>query len=258
MREVPNELPSGWERQPVDTASGGGEYFYHEASAMTLRERPTIAEHERAVAVAATARAPPETAAANAARTKVRIVAGRAKRDAIFAQETARKRAVADGMKQVRFKWNPRVEVSLAGALLNHGVGEAEVPPYLSEVCRRIFLQSDRTQKMYLSVLDINFMLKTRARITKPDSIYKFNAALARAAGDDGRCTESVFESGVVNAIHEDANGAVAQWLLKEIQKFAAQWRKVDAVDGAAFYTHPTLGTACTTPSIVAAAERIA
>ena len=235
----------------------GDAYFYHEASETTQWARPTISEHERAVAAAAAAQTPPETAVANAARTEERIAAGRAKRDAIFAQEKARKRAVADGMKRVRFKWNPRVRVSLADALLNHDVGESGVPPYLSQVCRRIFLQSDRGEKKHLSVLDILFMLKTRARIVKPDIVYSFNAALTRAGGDAGRCTESVFERGVIDVIHEDEHGAVAQWILKEIQKFAAQW-EVDVFDGVPFYTHPTLGTTWTKPPVVAAVERFA
>jgi len=262
--EVPPELPTGWERVPVDTeltaTSGevsGDAYFYHEASETTQWARPTISEHERAVAAAAAAQTPPETAVANAARAEERIAAGRAKRDARFAQEDARKRAVAEGMKEVRFKWNPRVRVSLADALLNHDVGESGVPPYLSQVCRRIFLQSDRGEKKHLSVLDILFMLKTRARIVKPDIVYSFNAALTRAGGDAGRCTESVFERGVIDVIHEDEHGAVAQWILKEIQKFAAQW-KVDVLDGVPFYTHPTLGTTWTKPPVVAAVERFA
>ena len=70
--EVPPELPTGWERVPVDTEltatsgevsgdayaySTSGEvsgeayaYFYHEASETTQWARPTISEHERAVA----------------------------------------------------------------------------------------------------------------------------------------------------------------------------------------------------------------
>jgi hypothetical protein len=239
------------------TASSEGAYFYHDASATTQWQRPTIAEHERAVAIAAAARLPTETAAANEARAEERIAAGRAKRHAIVARKNARKQAVADGMRRVRFKWNPRVRVSLAGALLNRDVGETEVPPYFSDVCRRIFLQSDRTQKTYLSVLDILFMLKARARIVKPGIIYNFNAALTRAEGDAGRCTESVFECGVVDAICEDEYGAVAQWILKELQKFAAQW-KVDDLDGVPFYTHPTIGTTWAKPPIVAAVERFA
>ena len=73
--EVPPELPTGWERVPVDTEltatsgevsgdayaySTSGEvsgdayaYFYHEASETTQWARPTISEHERAVAAAA-------------------------------------------------------------------------------------------------------------------------------------------------------------------------------------------------------------
>ena len=243
------------------TATSGEEsedmHFYHEASATTQWARPTISEHERAVATAAVAHAPPAIAAANVARAEERIAAGRAKRDAIFAQENAPKRAMADGMKQVRFKWNPRVRVSLADALLNHDVGKTGVPPYLSQVCRRIFLQSDRGEKKHLSVLDILFMLKTRARIVKPGIVYSFNAALTRVGGDTGQCTASVFELGIVDAIHKDEHGAVAQWILKEIQKFAAEW-KGDDLDGVPFYTHPTLGTTWTKPAVVAAVERFA
>jgi hypothetical protein len=252
--EVPDALPVGWITQTTHQ-----DYFLHVESGTSLWERPTIAEHERAVAAAEMAH---ETAAAKAeakAIVEERIAAGRAKRDAVFEKEIARQRALKKGKKKVRFKWSPCVKVSLADALLGRDCGATsspheDVPQYLSDVSRRIFRKADIDHDGTLSTMEILKFLRKRAKIHDTGIAFKFKETLHAQAEHSHEITEVEFERGLVVAMREDAQGPIAQWILRELQDLAAGWKPVE-FEGEAFYSHPTLGSSWTKPELVTAME---
>ena len=256
--EVPDALPVGWVTQTTRT-DPDQDYFLHVESGTSLWERPTIAEHERAVAAAEMAH---ETAAAKAeakAIVEERIAAGRAKRDAVFEKEIARQRALKKGKKKVRFKWSPCVKVSLADALLGRDCGATSsphevVPQYLSDVSRRIFRKADIDHDGTLSTMEILKFLRKRAKIHDTGIAFKFKETLHAQAEHSHEITEVEFERGLVVAMREDAQGPIAQWILRELQDLAAGWKPVE-FEGEAFYSHPTLGSSWTKPELVTAME---
>ena len=73
------------------------------------------------------------------------------------------------------------------------------------------------------------------------------------------------FDSGITQAMRNDPDGPVAQWVLRELQDLACRWTRVDgAVAGhsgadappACYYVHDVHGTQTTKPALVAAIER--
>ena len=255
---MPAALPHGWSRVACDASHathGGMVYFRHAASNISTWERPSIAEHERAVAVAEAASGLTEVEAADAARAKERVAAGRAKRDAVYEKERARARAQLDAKKKVRFKWSPRVTVSLADALLGTDTaGSDEVPPYLSDVCRCIFAESDRKQTGTLNTLDVVLMLEKRANISSTSVVFDFKKTL-HAQAESNVITAAEFERGIIAVLRNDERGPVAQWVLRELQDLAAEWVEIWKQNGEMLYAHPTLGSMQTKPALVAAIE---
>jgi hypothetical protein len=258
----------------VDKSSGRA-FFHHAASGATQWTNPALEETDDAARVLAGERAENEAggavrhAALHAAEDEARRAAsadrteaGRAKRDTLLAAEAARKKALRKAKKKVRWKWKPQVAITLTESLLGDGTAgsSAAVPPFFSEICRSLFTAADRNRDGDLSVIEIVFFLKERAKGTalSRDSVavFKFKSRMARQSAH-GKITIREWELGIVEEMWANEDGAVAQWLLRELQDLASEW-VAHATEDATFYVHATQGKTWTKPPLVAAVERVA
>ena len=216
---------------------------------------------------AALASSTAEATALRLALAMERSDAGRAKRDATLAAEAARLEKIKRGKKKVRWKWSAKMETTLASALLgtmtggkdgDHSAGGG-TPEYLSDVFATLFKDADRNGDGELSTVELMMMIDRRAKKTalagNSHAIFKLKEVLHKQAEHDD-ITELEWEKGLVAVMRADESGPVAEWIMRELQTLARQWKEVARrADGALYYSHRTLGKTWTKPPVVSAME---
>jgi len=192
--------------------------------------------------------------------------------------------------KFVRWVFTARDDISLARALLGDSAsGDGHLPTYLSEMFATLFASAkNKTTKKKkktkrtdsssssrrsivaiadkcdgrLSTLELMHLLKRRATGTtlsgNSHAIFTLKKLLAQQA-DHGEIGVKEWSSGLHAAIVGDPNGAVAQWILKELQDEAAGWSAHDH-DGRPYYSHSSRPgeTSWMRPQVVLEMERCA
>ena len=68
---------------------------------------------------------------------------------------------------------------------------------------------------------------------------------------DQGEIGTGEFARGLIKALRKDPNGAVAQWIIKELQNEAALWKMETVEDGMQRWSHPQKGMVMARPQIL-------
>ena len=108
--------------------------------------------------------------------------------------------------------------------------------------------------------MELMHLLSARAKGTALDGNAVAMFGLQRTLEDEadhGEIVASTFESGLCKAMAAHPNGAVAQWILTELQEEAAAW-SMHEHGGRAFYSHPRHGEVWEVPEVIAGMERCA
>ena len=153
--------------------------------------------------------------------------------------------------KFVKWAWRKRPGVSLAEMLFTAhfeagNCGPDETPQHLQDLFSTIFASADTNNDGLLSTLELIRMLGVRAKETfKGDShaIFKLKTQLQKAGGGDEHAdlTVELFATGLMEVAGETPDGAVAQWLLAELQAEASSWSVAyDAEHESEYYVHDT------------------
>jgi hypothetical protein len=161
----------------------------------------------------------------------------------------------------VKFVFKPRDHVSLAHALLGgvvsgSGGGRSSpdaLPLYLEEMFTAIFADGDRSGDGLLSTIELMHLLQRRAQGTVLDgnshAMFTLQELCEKQAAH-GEIGVKEFSSGLHAAVVGDPNGAVAQWILKELQDEAAGWtahvHDADDDTHATYYAHSKRGAKST------------
>ena len=283
-------LPYGW-TESVDEVSGE-KYYHHAASDTSIWHHPTpedeaaaaakaavIAQAERDAQAARDALA--ATAAADAAMSSgsssdssssgsdsssSSSSSGSSDSDDDggamgIAKKKKKKKKKKKQKKFVRWVFKKRDDISLSRGLLG-GAAPGDLPTYLSEKFATIFADADSNGDGLISTIELMHVLKRRATGTSLDgnslAIFALKKILAQQA-DHGEIRVGEWSSGLHAAIVGDPNGAVAQWILKELQDEAAGWL-VHEHEGRPYYAHSSRPgeTSWVRPQIIVEMERCA
>ena len=179
--------------------------------------------------------------------------------------------------RAVRWAWTPRTDIPLGEALFKNTLEEGDdavmIPPYLIDLFGKIFKIADRNCSGILSTVELTLMLQKRAKGTALDgdshAIFSLKTLLAQQASlsqkdrvlgrlpsmkskidltaveaneDHGEIGIREFARGMMKAVVLKPNGAVAEWILKELQDEAAEWVTHETEEGKLFYLHETEG----------------
>jgi hypothetical protein len=124
----------------------------------------------------------------------------------------------------VRWVFKQRDDISLSRALLS-SAAPGELPAYLSESFAAMFIDADSNGDGKISTIELMHVLKRRAKGTKLNgnshAIFTLKKLLEDQA-DHGDIGVKEWSTGLHAAIVGDPNGAVALWILKELQDEAA------------------------------------
>jgi uncharacterized membrane protein YgcG len=283
--DVPVELRHGWVKLMHEEY--GRAYFHHAASGLQSWTSPTDEDDARAREIVATeasaaikaveaakatalwrlnkrARLDAKKKKADRAALSAEAMALRsAKRDAELAAEAARREKLSKGKTKVRWKWSSKkMETTLASALLgedgDHSAGGG-TPAYLRNIFATLFQDADRNGDGKLSTVELMMMIDRRAKKTalggNSHAIFKLKEVLHKQAEHD-EITELEWERGLVAVMHADESGPVAEWIMRELQTLARQWKEVvHREDGSLSYSHRTLGETRKKPPVVSAME---
>ena len=171
-----------------------------------------------------------------------------------------------------------RDDISLAGALINEAAVDALagsqraaavtalIPPFLAELYADLFAITNRSGSGPISTIELTTMLRTRAKDTGLNgdaaAIFTLKTLLATQGAEDsgehGAIGPAEFASGLTQALLQDPNGHVAQWILLELQEEAARWSAFEH-DAKTYYVHSGDGAQTwTMPPIMEHMERAA
>ena len=171
-------------------------------------------------------------------------------------QQAARTKAIQGVKKEDRWKhfwtWPEEInDVTLAAALIDLSSegscsAEGEAPEHLHNVFTMLFEVTDRNQDGSLSTIELMNVLKKRAKGTALDgnshAVFTLKDQLHEIAEDDHAISKFTWEKGIMATMRKDENGAVTQWVLRELQNLACDWttQTSDEHDGAEYYHNDT------------------
>ena len=167
-------------------------------------------------------------------------------------QQAARTKAIQGVKKEDRWKhfwtWPEEInDVTLAAALIDLSSegscsAKGEAPEHLHNVFTMLFEVTDRNQDGSLSTIELMNVLKKRAKGTALDgnshAVFTLKDQLHEIAEDDHAISKFTWEQGIMATMRKDENGAVTQWVLRELQNLACDWttQTSDGYDGAEYY----------------------
>ena len=244
-------LPDGW-IEHVNTESGLP-YFHHETTSTSTYDRPTTEEEESLVLGEDEPTAP--DAAADSAAIQIETPPSAAAEDreaaaAVVIQTTSQQKGRGSKVVQqlrperkvrryVRWKYTPRDGTTLADALLN-GVDSNDgddAPLYLDTLFKSLFQKADRDHDGALTTIELMHMLQARAKGTALNgdahAIFSLRTLMEESAmegsegGGEAVISSREFGTGLIEAVRRDPDGAVARWILKELQDEAEQWEEL-------------------------------
>ena len=283
----PEELPQGWSCIIDDTT--GAPYYHNAGSGETRWTRPGAAD----VVEHAEHEVSSSSSDSSSSSSGSRVDSSSDSNDDCGTKGTSKKKKKKK-KRFVRWVFTARDDISLARALLGDSVlGDDHLPTYLSEMFATLFAfakkarpKSSSSKKKRpnssssrssiaaiiekrsdlsttLSTLELMHLLKRRATGTtlsgNSHAIFTLKKLLAQQA-DHGEIGVKEWSSGLHAAIVGDPNGAVAQWILKELQDEAAGWSAHKDLEGRPYYSHSSRPgeTSWVRPQVILEMERCA
>tara|TARA_B110000208_G_scaffold49326_1_gene65158 strand:+ start:1408 stop:4332 length:2925 start_codon:yes stop_codon:yes gene_type:complete len=275
--ELPKELPHGWTQHT--NPQFNKVYFHHAVTKTSIWHHPTLADETAVEAkMALTAHAQAERDAQAAAAVAAVLAPDEESSESSSSSSSsgssdsdddhgggavgiAKKKKKKKQKKFVRWVFKKRDDISLSRGLLG-GAAPGDLPTYLLDMFDILFKDADSNGDGIISTIELTHVLQRRAKGTMLDgnslAIFKLKKLLAQQS-EHGEIRMKEWHSGLHAAIVGDPNGAITQWILKELQDEAAGWSAHEH-EGRPYYSHSRRpqDTSWVRPQVIIEMERCA